>query len=210
MIPHVITPDLYPYAHVPPPKMTFEEFLEWSDEDTFAEWVDGEVFFMSPATSWHQRVVLFLGSILQSWIDAHDSGMVRVAPYMMKFKGGSGREPDVMFVATEHLDRDKVTYLDGPADIAVEIVSPSSRANDRIKAEVYAHGGVREYWMIDVERKRADFLALQADGTYGNILVNDDGVFRSTVLAGFWLRVGWLFAEEPPALLDVLREWGMV
>jgi Uma2 family endonuclease len=126
------------------------------------------------------------------------------------FKGGSGREPDVMFVATEHLDRDKVTYLDGPADIAVEIVSPSSRANDRIKAEVYAHGGVREYWMIDVERKRADFLALQADGTYGNILVNDDGVFRSTVLAGFWLRVGWLFAEEPPALLDVLREWGMV
>lgn len=210
MIPSVITPDLYPYAHIPPPKMTFEEFIEWADEDTFAEWADGEVHFMSPATSWHQRLVLFIGSVMQQWVESRGAGMVRVAPYLMKFKGGSGREPDVLFVATEHLERDKVTYLDGPADIAVEIVSPSSRANDRTKAEVYAQGGVGEYWMIDVERERADFMVLRDDGTYGKMAVGGDGIFRSTVLDGFWLRVEWLFAEQPPPLLHVLREWGIV
>ena len=26
-----------------PPRMTYEEFLAWADEDTLAEWVDGEV-----------------------------------------------------------------------------------------------------------------------------------------------------------------------
>jgi Uma2 family endonuclease len=210
MIPHVITPDLYPYAHVPAPKMTFEEFLEWADEDTFAEWVDGEVYFMSPATSWHQQIVGFLGAIMLHWVEAHQAGMVRIAPYLIKFKGGSGREPDVVFVANEHRDRDKVTYLDGPADIAVEIVSPSSRANDRGKAEVYAQGGVREYWMLDPERSDFRFLALGDDGQYTAMPVGDDGVFRSRVLDGFWLRVEWLSAEQPPALLDVLREWGIV
>lgn len=27
----------------PAEKLTFEEFLTWCDEDTWAEWVDGEV-----------------------------------------------------------------------------------------------------------------------------------------------------------------------
>jgi hypothetical protein len=26
-----------------PRKMTYEEFLDWCDEDTLAEWVDGDV-----------------------------------------------------------------------------------------------------------------------------------------------------------------------
>ena len=32
------------YTHVPlHKKLTYEEFLDWCDEDTRAEWVDGEV-----------------------------------------------------------------------------------------------------------------------------------------------------------------------
>ena len=33
-----------------PKKMTYEEFLAWADEDTLAEWVDGEVVMTSPAS----------------------------------------------------------------------------------------------------------------------------------------------------------------
>src|SRR3954467_4194497 len=40
----------------PPGKITFEEFLDWCDEDTLAEWVDGEVVLISPAAAAHQRV----------------------------------------------------------------------------------------------------------------------------------------------------------
>ncbi len=46
---------------VPPQgKMTFEEFLEWCDEDTWAEWVDGEVQVVSPASDKHQDIADFL------------------------------------------------------------------------------------------------------------------------------------------------------
>lgn len=34
--------------------MSYEEFLEWADEDTLAEWVNGEIIMSSPASYWHQ------------------------------------------------------------------------------------------------------------------------------------------------------------
>ncbi|GIV21053.1 MAG: hypothetical protein KatS3mg023_2804 [Armatimonadota bacterium] len=33
----------------PPERMTLEEFLQWADEDVWAEWIEGEVRFLSPA-----------------------------------------------------------------------------------------------------------------------------------------------------------------
>lgn len=41
---------------VSPPKerMSYEEFLEWCDEDIWAEWVDGEVIVLSPANDRHR------------------------------------------------------------------------------------------------------------------------------------------------------------
>ncbi len=44
-------------THVPL-RMTYEEFLAWADEDTLAEWVEGEVIMTSPASlqaSAHRR-----------------------------------------------------------------------------------------------------------------------------------------------------------
>ena len=49
-----------------PPRspLTYEQFLEWADEDTYAEWVDGEVELMSPASRRHQKLALYLGRLL--------------------------------------------------------------------------------------------------------------------------------------------------
>ena len=35
-------------------KMSYEEFLDWADEDTHAEWVDGEVIVFTPVKEIHQ------------------------------------------------------------------------------------------------------------------------------------------------------------
>jgi hypothetical protein len=34
--------------------MTYAEFLDWADEDTLAEWVNGKVIMTSPASLRHQ------------------------------------------------------------------------------------------------------------------------------------------------------------
>ena len=47
------------------PRMSYEEFLDWSDEDTLAEWVDGKVEMMSPASAEHQDLSGFLVAMLR-------------------------------------------------------------------------------------------------------------------------------------------------
>ena len=111
------------------PRMTYEEFLAWADEDTLAEWVDGEVVMYSPASDRHQDMARFLTTVLSIYVETYGLGVIRPALFQMKLE--RGREPDLLFVAREHLDRLKEAYLDGPADLAVEIVSPESAGRDR-------------------------------------------------------------------------------
>jgi len=194
-------------AAAKPREMTYEEFLAWADEDTLAEWVDGEVVMYSPASRRHQSIADFLVSVMRIFVEQRDLGMVLSAPFQMKLE--QGREPDLLFVASEHLDRLKETYLDGPADLVVEIISPESVARDRgEKFYEYAQGSVREYWLIDPQVKWIEFYRLGEAGFYEVVFSGREGVYHSEVLPGFWLRVEWLWQEPLPAVEDVLLEVG--
>ena len=191
--------------------MTYEEFLAWYD-DSHAEWVDGEVILMSPASGPHQDLAGFLYVLLRHFVEAGQLGRVLVAPFQMKLSfRPSGREPDVLFIARERLDLLKSNYLDGGADLAIEVISPDSRSRDRQdKYQEYEQAGVREYWIFDPIRKQAEFYRLGPDGIYSLVTLGDDGIFRSDVLAGLWLKVEWLWQEPLPPLMSVLKDWGLV
>ncbi|MCI2430380.1 Uma2 family endonuclease [Candidatus Acetothermia bacterium] len=187
-------------------KLRYEEFLKLYDEDTYAEWVDGEVILLSPASNRHQDLVRFLTVILDLYVEKHHLGVIRPAPFQMRL-GLSGREPDLLFVAQEHSERLKENYLDGPADLAIEIISPESRLRDRgEKLAEYELAGVREYWLIDPDEKRADFYLLSSDGRYDRHRPQPDGRYRSEVLAGFELDTNWLWRSPLPPVLGVLKE----
>jgi Uma2 family endonuclease len=201
-----------PGKAAPPAKMTYEEFLAWADEDTWAEWVNGEVIIMSPTSDKHQDLAGFLTALLRHVVEMSQLGVVRFAPFQMKTGPDlPGREPDILFVAREHLDRLRDIYLDGPADLVVEIISRDSRARDRgDKFYEYEQGGIREYWLLDYLRRQAEFYQLGADGIYRLVPVGEDGIYRSAVLEGLWLKVEWLWQEPLPPLMSVLREWQMI
>ncbi len=196
----------------PQARVTYEEFLSASDEDALAEWVYGEVVPMSPTSVTHQSVVRFLSRIFDAYVEAGDAGAVFSDTFQMKTGLDlPGRTPDLLFVAREHLSRLHETYLEGPADLVVEVISPESRARDLgAKLYEYQEGGVPEYWAIDPERRQAIFYVRGDEGLYRPAPVDDDGVYRSTTLPGLWVRVDWLWQEPKPALLAVLREWGLV
>ncbi len=196
----------------PPGKMTYEEFLTWANEDTLAEWVAGEVIMYSPSSLKHQRIMQLLFSLLSFYVEAHNLGEVITPPFQMRLETRpSGREPDLIFVADEHLERLKDTYLDGAADLVVEIVSPESEARDRgEKFYEYEMAAVGEYWLIDPERRRAEFYHLGEDGLFRFVSPEAEGVYHAQVVPGFWLRVEWLWQEPPPSLRQILAaedEW---
>lgn len=193
------------------PKMTYEEFLKFYD-GTRAEWVDGEVIEMSPASDRHQIIAGFLYSLFQHFTETHNLGMVRIAPLQMRIgKKLRGREPDIIFLSNAHLDRLKPNYIDGPADLAVEIISPDRGSRDRgDKFYEYEQSGVSEYWLIDYLRKQAEFYQLGEDGIYRAVSAGEDGIYHSRAIEGLWLKVEWLWQERLPLLLNVLKEWQLI
>ena len=70
------------------------------------------------------------------------------------------------------------------------------------KFDEYEAGGVPEYWIIDnrSQRQRAQFYQLAPNGQYQPVMVGDDGIYRSAVLPGFWLRIDWLWQAQPNVL----------
>ncbi|HIE30517.1 TPA: Uma2 family endonuclease [Candidatus Poribacteria bacterium] len=202
------------FANPLPPgkKMSYEEFLDWLDEDTYAEWVNGVVVFMSPISIEHQNVTGFLLSLIRIFVETHQLGVVFYEPFQMKTGPDlPGRSPDIIFVDNDNFSRLKNAHLEGPADLVVEVVSPESRIRDRgEKFYEYEQGGVCEYWLIDPLRKQAEFYQRGEDGIYRVMPINNDGIFRSAVLEGLWLKVDWLWQEPLPLLLNVLKEWGLV
>ncbi len=72
----------------------------------------------------------------------------------------------------------------------------------------YEQAGIREYWLIDPQREQAEFYPLTPEGRYRLTLPDAEGVYRSAVLPGFWLRVAWLW--QPSRVLEALRELALI
>jgi Uma2 family endonuclease len=192
--------------------MSYEEFLATDFEYPHVEWVNGRVVTMSPSNQLHADLNGFLAMLLRAFAREKKLGVVLFDPFQMKTGPDlPGRAPDILFVSSAHRKRLKKTYLDGPGDLAVEIISPESRTTDRVeKFNEYEKGGVREYWLIDPQRKLAEFYLLDKRGVYQPAKIDADGIFHSTVLKGLWIKVTWLWQSPLPSEISIMREWGLI
>lgn len=203
----------YPY-HLPEkplpnvPYITYEQFLEWADEDTLAEWVDGRIEMSSPASSRHQEIAGILYEVFTIYSQLYDLGKVLQSPFQMKLPGkkGSGREPDLLFLAKSNLSRLEKGLVRGPADLVVEVVSPESEWRDRYdKFQEYAAGGVNEYWLIDPEQEQAEFYVLDEQRQYQKQTLDGEGRYHSRTLTNFWLKPEWLWRNPLPVSALILK-----
>ncbi|NUO79981.1 Uma2 family endonuclease [candidate division KSB1 bacterium] len=184
-------------------RFTYSEFCSRVREQK-ADLINGEMFMASPATIEHEDFVHFLVVILRSYVKEKDLGLVVGSRVAMKLSDEDAPEPDVMFIRKERLHLLQSTEILGPADLAIEVISPGSRRLDSVdKKELYASFGVPEYWLIDLSRQQAHFWRNQ-EGEWKDMPVDGNGIFRSSTVPGFWLRVDWLFASQSLNELEVL------
>jgi Uma2 family endonuclease len=191
-------------------QMSYREFLERFDDGQHAEWVNGEVIEMPPIGEDHDRLELFLLRLLGEFLEHHPLGEIRHDPFNMKTGPQlPGRAPDVLFVANKNLKRLKKTHLQGPADLVIEVVSPGTRATDRgDKYYEYEQGGVSEYWLLDPQRKRAEFYQLDRKRRYQLVASDKEGVYRCRAISGLWVKEAW-FWYPFPSLAVVRHAWGL-
>ena len=195
---------------LPTRRITYEEFLAWGESNAMGrgvEWVDGRVVEKPVNDEEHNGIQHLFILLLTLFADDHSGGRVLFENFQMKLTADlPGREPDVMFVVKERLHLVHRLYLEGPADIVVEVISPDYRRLDAVdKFREYEAGGVKEYWLIDPERRAATFFQLDGSGKYEAAVVGANGVYRSGVLEGFWMKVEWLW--DRPKASEVMRLW---
>jgi Uma2 family endonuclease len=190
--------------------MTEAEFLAWVDEDTRAEWVNGEVIMMAPASSEHAFLNFWLGRVLADYVDYNHLGVVCGQELMVRLAPArSRRVPDTMFVQTSRESIIKPNHLEGPPDLIIEVVSPESIARDyREKYLDYAKASVNEYWIVDPMAKTIEVHTLVRGKKYEPI-AETDGKFCSKVVRGFYLCPQWLFGVKRKPVLEVLKGLGV-
>jgi Uma2 family endonuclease len=184
----------------------FAEYLDWLTEETKADLINGVIYMQSPPSERHEKIFAFLFAVLQVYVVRKKLGIVRGSRTAIKFSEYNGTQPDLVFIGNAKRDLIHSYFVDGAADMVVEIVSPSTRHIDRVKKmALYAEHGVREYWLIDPERETAEFFSNKY-GAWNEMAVTEDGMFRSQAIAGFWMKVEWLFSAKPLDIVDTVME----
>jgi Uma2 family endonuclease len=172
--------------------LTWQEFLDLPDEYRHADLVNGELF-VNPPVPQHQRVVTKLLAALEHWrAAAPGRGEVTIEP-AVGISHDRGYMPDIAWWR-----QDKCTpagmpaAFDGPPDLVVEVLSPSTRRLDTIrKRNDYPRIGVSELWFIDPDEPSAHIVRAGRDGEQViDIAVGDR--LQSPLLDGFGVELGAL------------------
>ncbi len=123
----------YPKAHV-----SQEEFLEWRDEDTLAEWVNGEVIMASPGSKAYQDLMFFPGKIIDAYIKHKDlrSTIASVPDEIGLFRPGAG---PAVYPQREHASHKENRICVAISNFVVKNPSPLPQ-----RGHVVACAGVRE------------------------------------------------------------------
>jgi Uma2 family endonuclease len=123
---------------------SYEEYLETAGESRIVEWVEGEIIEYMPPGVIHQKMTWFFFKLFVGLVDTLDLGLVGAGPMEVKlWAGGPSREPDVFYLSEKSLPSLNDLRFTGAPDLVVEIVSPGSVREDRVrKFTEYEQAGV--------------------------------------------------------------------
>ena len=173
-----------------------EQFYQDLDENTKAEFINGQVVVHSPTRVEHLDASFYITNLLGNFVLSRGLGKVYSEKSLVQCQRNA-YEPDICFFdaakAAAFVTGQKVFP---PPNLIVEILSPSTATNDRtLKLRDYARHGVEEYWIVDADgRTLEQYILPPSEENYelkAHLTVN--GQLVSTVLAGFSVPVAAMF-----------------
>jgi Uma2 family endonuclease len=140
-------------------RVTAKEFFALPEERHPIQLIAGELIEMAPPKPTHQRIVARFYKLIDRLIP---NGEVFFAPIAVYLDDDNVPEPDVVWVAEDSRCTIQNTRLDGPPDLVVEVLSPSTARYDKtVKFSLYERHGVREYWIVDPTTQAVEVWCLQ-------------------------------------------------
>jgi len=178
-------------------RYTYDELLaEMPESNLPCELWDGEVITSPTPSFHHQQLVARFSYRLYEWVSKQKLGKVVTGPIDMVLSAHRVMQPDVAFVAKDRLSIIGRS-INGPVDLAVEIISLGGRDRDRLqKRDLYEQYGVQEFWLVDPEAQTVEVLCLE-QGRYqlhARFTLGQNATSR--LLPGFEMPVTVLFQGE--------------
>ncbi|HEX6367782.1 MAG TPA: Uma2 family endonuclease [Longimicrobium sp.] len=175
---------------------TYAEFARLPDDGNRYEVIAGELEVTPSPRPKHQNVVGALAEFVRPFVRRHNLGQVFPGPIDVLFADGDYLVPDFVFVRREQLGTVTDRGVESAPDLVVEVLSKSTRARDRtVKRERYAHYGVPEYWLVDLDRRQVEVYRLGEDPNRATVVT--DRLFWQPAANGpvFELKLADLFAD---------------
>lgn len=136
-----------------------EKDLDELPPGNFAELMDGILYFKGMPSLTHERMIARIRTVIDRYIETHHGECETFSSHFaMRLRDEENAEetnvllPDIMVVCNPDLLTEEL--CDGPADWVIEVASPYNSKNDyQKKAYHYRVGGVREYWIVDSQKR---------------------------------------------------------
>lgn len=146
------------------PLLTIADLDVLPDDGNRYELFEGEIFVSRAPSLSHQIILANLLTILKTYLERNPIGEAIPTPGVI-FSEYDGAIPDLVFISNQ-LIRKIVSEekINGAPELAVEIVSPgkeNSRRDRVVKRQVYGKYGVKEYWIIDPEKRAIEVYRLK-------------------------------------------------
>ncbi|TKT93569.1 Uma2 family endonuclease [Dyadobacter frigoris] len=183
---------------------TYADYLQWTFEERL-EIIKGKIFKMSPAPARrHQKISFQISNGIYNYLkgkscEAYTAPFdVRLTPLKRNAKPDQVYtvvQPDISVICD--LDKLDDQGCIGAPELIIEILSPgNSKKEMKDKFEVYQENGVKEYWLVDSTEKAIFVYVLNESGIFiGLKPLIDEEIVTSSVLPGFEMLVGEIFAE---------------
>ena len=178
-------------------KLTYEDYLLLPDDGLRHEIIDGEHYVNAAPASRHQSISLNLTLALGMHIRARSLGQFFYAPFDVVLSPIDVVQPDLVFISNERLHLLDAANLKGAPDLAIEILSPSSRRIDEgLKRKRYDLFGVTEYWIVDGELELVKIYRRTGPAfeRVAEIDTETGGTIATPLLPGFAMDVAAVFA----------------
>lgn len=179
---------------------TFDDYQRLPDDGRRYEVIRGFLYVTPAPTFDHQFVVSQLIRQIGNFVAEHGLSVVLGAPFDVCLPRGLGSpvQPDLLFLRREQQPQPGDAQFEGVPDLAVEVLSRSTRRRDRtVKLAAYGEAGIPEVWLVDPQGRTVDVFGREADGRLQ--LRERRGMGEaagSAVLAGLRIEVDGLFPSR--------------
>lgn len=144
---------------------TYRDYCYLPDDGRRYEIVDGELYVNPAPAPFHQTVSRRLQYALMRQLEEPGLAWVFNAPIDVILDETTVVQPDLAVVRLSRKDLVTSRAIEGPPDVVIEILSPSTRGNDTfLKKTSYAKYGVAEYWIVDPEHGFVEVFGLGEGG----------------------------------------------